>query len=291
MHAYGDFGNGAHAYCTLMLDLANCYRRENDASRKAALLGMYEMMFDYSQFLSGFPGTWFGGEGYVESVFLLRKELIASARLDNQLLDLLRRQVKFDRIFLDRSVYNTAHPGDLGEDCDYTRITSERLIHLSLMEPNPKIRIHYLHAFQRWFSRIVLAYSPGVADTFKPDGSINHHFGLQFGYGNGALMTGSRVIHLLAKTPFAIEPNGHALFKNVLLLRRCFSRNGLDPLTLSGKEGLGYANSLLTCPTGSWPWPERPMDSQAIDRDMAAVYLRTHPEKKRRRRMPFMLPP
>jgi chondroitin-sulfate-ABC endolyase/exolyase len=280
LHGYGDFGNGAHAYCTLMLDLANCYRRENDVSRKAALLGMYEMMFDYSQYLSGFPGTWFGGEGYVESVFLLRKELIASVRLDNKLLELLCRQVKFDRIFLDRSVYNTVHPGDLGEDCDFTRITSERLIHLSLMEPNPKIKIHYLHAFQRWFSRIVLAYSPGVADTFKPDGSINHHFGLQFGYGNGALMTGSRVIHLLAQTPFAIEPNGHALFKNVLLLRRCFSRNGLDPLTLSGKEGLGYANNLLDVPYLLMAMAGTPDGRQAIDRDMAAVYLRLVSEKK-----------
>lgn len=280
LHGYGDFGNGAHAYCTLMLDLANCYRCETDAGRKAALLGRYEIMFDFSQYLGGFPGTWFGGEGYVESVFLLRKELIASARLDNNLLELLRQQVKFDRIFLDRSVYNTAHSGDLGEDCDYTRITSERLIHLSLMEPNPKIRIHYLHAFQRWFSRIVLAYSPGVADTFKPDGSINHHFGLQFGYGNGALMTGARVIRLLAKTPFAIEPKGHAFFKNALLLRRCFSRNGLDPLSLSGKESLGYANSLLTAPYRLMALAGTPDGSQAIDRDMAAAYLRIFAEKK-----------
>ena len=148
------------------------------------------------------------------------------------------------------------------------------------MEPNPRIRIHDLHSFQRWFSRIVLAYSPGVADTFKPDGSINHHAGLQFGYGNGALMTGSRVIHLLAKTPFAIEPGGHALFKNVLLLRRCFSRNGLDPLTLSGKEGLGYANSLLDVPYLLMALAGTPDGRQPIDRDMAAVYLRLIAEKK-----------
>ncbi len=280
LHGYGDFGNGAHAYCTLMLDIANCYRRDTDASRKVALLGMYEMMFDYSQYLSGFPGTWFGGEGYVESAFLMRKELIASARLDNKLLELLRQQVRFDRIFLDHSIYNTAHPGDLGEDCDYTRITSERLIHLSLMEPDRRIRIHYLHSFRRWFSRIVLAYSPGVSDTFKPDGSINHHFGLQFGYGTGAMMTAARVIHLLAKTPFAIEPTGHALFKKSLMLRRCFSRNGLDPLTLSGKEGLTYPNTLLTAPYRLMALAGTPDGSQAIDPDMAAVYLRLASEKK-----------
>ena len=280
LHAYGDFGNGAHAYCTLMLDLANCYRREADPGRKAALRGMYEMMFDYSQYLSGFPGVWFGGEGYVESVFLMRKELIASARLDNKLLELLRQQAKFDRIFLDHSAYNTIHPGDLGEDCDYTRITSERLIHLALMEPNPRIRIRYLHAFQHWFSRIVLAYAPGVADTFKPDGSINHHAGLQFGYGNGALMTGARVTHLLAKTPFAIESSGHTLFRNALLLRRNFSRNGLDPLTLSGKEALVYPNGLLTAPYRLMALAGTPGGRQAIDRDMAAVYLRLMAEKK-----------
>ena len=241
---------------------------------------MYEMMFDFSQYLSGFPAPWFDGEGYVESVFLMRDELTVSGRFDKQLLGLFRQQVDFDRILLGRSVYNTAHPGDLGEDCDYTRITSERLIHLSLMEPNPRIRIYYLHAFGRWFSRIVLAYSPGVADTFKPDGSINHHAGLQFGYGNGALMTGARVIHLLAKTPFAVEPNGHALFKNALLLRRCFSRNGLDPLTLSGKEGLGYANNLLDVPYLLMALAGTPDGREPIDRDMAAVYLRLVKEKK-----------
>ena len=280
LHGYGDFSNGAHAYCVLMFDIANCYRRETNPTRKAALLGMYEMMFDFSQYLSGFPATWFDGEGYVESVFLMRKELTVSGRFDKQLLGLFRQQVDFDRIFLDRSVYNTAHPGDLGEDCDYTRITSERLIHLSLLEPNPKIKVHYLHAFQRWFSRIVLAYSPGVADTFKPDGSINHHAGLQFGYGKGAMMTGARVIHLLAKTPFAIEPSGHALFKKTLLLRRCFSRNGLDPLTLSGKEGLSYANELPSAPYRLMALAGTPDGRQAIDRDMAAVYLRLIAEKK-----------
>ena len=269
-----------HDYCALMLDLANCYRRETETNRKADLLGMYAMLFDFSHYLSGFPGTWYGGEGYVESVFLMRKELLASARLDNQLLALLRQQVKFDRIFADHSVYNTAHPGDLGEDCDYTRITSERLIHLALMEPNPRIRVHYLHAFQRWFSRIVLAYSPGVADTFKPDGSINHHAGLQLGYGKGALLTGARVIHLLARTPFAIEPGGHALFKNALLLRRCFSRNGLDPLSLSGKETLGYANELPTAPYRLMALAGTPDGRQAVDRDLAAVYLRLVAEKK-----------
>lgn len=280
LHPYADFGNGAHAYCVLMNDIANCYRRETGAGAKSKLLGMYEMMFDFSQYLSGFPAPWYGGEGYVESVFLMRKELTASARLDDPLRQLLRQQVRFDRIFLDHSVYNSVHPGDLGEDCDYTRITSERLIHLCLMEPDAKIRNRDLHAFQRWFSRIVLAYAPGVADTFKPDGSLNHHAGLQLGYANGVLHTGARVIRLFSQTPFAIEPAGHALFKNTLMTRRCFSRQGLDPLTLSGKETLNFANSLPTAPYRLMALAGSPDGSQAIDRDMAAAYLRLIAEKK-----------
>ncbi len=279
LHAYGELCH-PHGYCQLLLDVAQCCRRETDVRRKAALLGMYEMLFDYSQYLSGFPANWFGGEGYVESVFLLRRELLAARRIDGRLLDLLRQQVKFDRIFLNHSVYNTAHPGDLGEDCDYTRLTSERLIYLALLEPDPKLRTHYLHACQRWFSRMVLAYAPGVSDTFKPDGSLNHHNGLQFGYGRGVLITGARVINLLARTPFAIEPGGHTLFRQALLLRRCFSRNGLDPLTLSGKEGLGYANELPTAPYRLMALAGTPDGRQAIDADMAAVYLRLIAGKK-----------
>ena len=280
LHAYADFGNGTHAYCVLMLDLANCYRRETDAKRKAELLDAYEMMFDYSQYVSGFPSVWFNGEGYVESVFLMRQELSATSRLDAKLLDLLRKQIRFERIFSDRSVYSTAHPGDLGEDCDYTRITSERMIFLSLFESDPRVEVHFLHAFQRWFSRVVLAYAPGVNDTFKPDGSINHHSGLQFGYGNGAINTCARVIHTLAKTPLAIEPAGHALFKNTLMLRRNFSRNGYDPITLSGKVGLQWSNQLLNSPYLLMALAGTPDGSQPIDLDMAAVYLRVINEKK-----------
>ena len=273
LHAYGELCH-PHGYCQLLLDVAHCYRRETEPPRKAALRNMYEMMFDYSQYLSGFPANWFSGEGYVESVFLMRRELRATRRLDGRLLELLRQQVKFDRIFLDRSVYNTAHPGDLGEDCDYTRLTSERLLYLALLEPDAKLRTHYLHAFQRWFSRVVLAYAPGVADTFKPDGSINHHAGLQYGYGSGAMNTCARVIHLFALTPFAIEPQGHALFKEVLLKRRLFSRNGLDPLTLSGKEELRYANVLATAPYLLMALAGTPDGKEPLDRDLAAAYLR-----------------
>jgi chondroitin-sulfate-ABC endolyase/exolyase len=273
LHAYGELCH-PHGYCQLLLDVAHCYRRETDPGRKVALRNMYEMMFDYSQFLSGFPANWFSGEGYVESVFLMRRELLATRRLDGKLLELLRQQVKFDRIFLNHSVYSTAHPGDLGEDCDYTRLTSERLIYLALLEPDPKLRTHYLHAFQRWFSRIVLAYAPGVADTFKPDGSLNHHAGLQYGYGSGAMHTCARVIHLFARTPFAIEAQGHALFKEVLLKRRVFSRNGLDPLTLSGKEELRYANGLAAAPYLLMALAGTPAGREPLDRDMAAVYLR-----------------
>ena len=81
------------------------------------------------------------------------------------------------------------------------------------MEPDPKIRAHYLHAFQQWFSRIVLAYSPGVADTFKPDGSLNHHSGLQFVTVAGPQHRG-RVLSISFPNTLAIEPKGHALFKN-----------------------------------------------------------------------------
>ena len=274
LHPYGDFSNGPHAYCTLMLDVANCYRRESDPGKKAELLDMYRMMFDYSQYLGGFPGPWFGGEGYVESIFLMRGELLASGRIAPPMLDLMRRQVDFDRIFLRHSSRNAAVPGTLGEDCDYTRLTSERLILLSLMEGNPKLRNHFLHAFSRWFSGVVLACAPGVAGTFKPDGSTNHHSGLQFGYGNGALITCARVTQLFAGTPYRIDARGHAFLKDMLMKRRCFSRNGLDPLTLSGKETLVYANSLPAAPYLLMALAGSPDGKESIDGAMAAVYLR-----------------
>ena len=280
LHPYGDFGNSAHAYCALMLDVANCYRREADAGRKAQLLAMYAMMFDYSLFVGGFPATWFDGEGYVESIFLMHKELIASDRLAPSLLNLLKQQIRFDRIFLEHSISNSAHPSDSGEDCDYTRITSERLIYLVLMEPNPRLRTEDLHAFQRWFSRVVLAYSPGIRDTFKPDGSTNHHGGIQYGYGSGAIATCARVIHLFARTPFAVEPIGHTLFKKLLMQRRCFCSNGSDPSTLSGKEGIGRGNTLAAWPYLLMALSGTPDGREPVDRDLAAAYLRLYSEKK-----------
>lgn len=272
LYPYGEL-NQEYGYCQLMLDIANCYRREQEPGRKAEWLERYEMMFDYSQYISGFPSTWFQGEGYIESVFLMRDELIASKRLTPELLGMFCLQNGFERIFRDHSVYCTVHPGDLGEDCDFTRITSERFIFLSLMASDSRVRVHHLHAFQRWFSRIVLAYSPGIMDTFKPDGSVNHHRGLQFGYGAGAFNTVARVVHLLARTPFAIEPQAHAFAKKALLRRSRFADHAQDPVLLSGKNGLGFGNMpispfLLMALAGS------PDGKDPFDHDMAAAYLR-----------------
>ena len=273
MRAYADLGY-TRGHCQLMLDLAMLFHLAGDTSLRTELLGMYEMMFDYSQYTSGYPSVWFGGDGYVESLFLMSRELTASRRLDPALVRHIQRQTGYERIFLDRSVYNTIHPGDLGEDCDYTRLTSERILQLAILEADPRRRVYVLHVFSRWFSSIVLAWSPGVKGTFKPDGSINHHLGLQLGYANGALVTCSRVIYLLSRSPFAIAVQGHALLKDVLLKRRLFSRHCLDPMILSGKEDLRYTNQV---------WPEyyrlmalagTPDGKYPIDAEMASAWLR-----------------
>ena len=209
----------------------------------------------------------------------MRKELFASKRLDKHLLGLLRRQVDFDRIYLDHSASNTAHPRDLGEDCDYTRITSERLIQLSLLESDPKIRIHYLHAFQRWFSRIVLACARD--QRYLQAGRL-HQPSQRTATG---LRKGCHDDRRSRHPPSCQNAFRHRArrahpVQEGAWLRRCFSRNGLDPLTLSGKETLGYANELPTAAYRLMALAGTPDGRQAIDRDMAAVYLRIFAEKQ-----------
>lgn len=283
------FESREREYCLLMSDLALAWRLTTDPARKQELLGWYQDLFDFSLYLGGMPDAWAGGDGYIESVFLMRGPLTAAGRLPPAVITYLKERQGYGRMFLRDSIYcrlwrgRTYRAGELGEDCDYTRIVTPRLLLLALMTVDPAEKVRDLKALGDWFGRIVLHDSPGVLDTFKPDGSLFHHQGLQVGYGKGTLLAGSRMIYCLSGTPFAVAAAGHAFFRNVLLRQRAWWRANCVPLTLCGKEGFKrefaanepIAPWLLTALAGT---PDR---TQSIDREVAAAYLRMAGENLR----------
>lgn len=279
-------GYGEYAFSQLMYATAICYRKTPDPVTKAALLEMYYGLFDYSVYVGGMPNSWFGGEGYVESAFLMRKELHETHRLTGDLLDSWTSRFGYRRIFNAReNQFQRELPGgktqaelDLKhEDCDYMRITMPGLILYPFLMPEVEERVRDLHAFSDWFGNVVLSYAPGTYDTFKPDGSMFHHHAFLYGYAKSAAYQAARMLYMFSGTDFAVKPDRHEFLRRILLRQYYFSYGNYLPATLQGKDGFRPVSWDHPVPLSAYCMMSlagTPGGKEKIDREFAAVYRR-----------------
>ena len=269
-------------YCRLMAHLAwLCAQPENSAIREP-LVQDYFQLWDFQRYLGGMPDSWAGGDGFVESAFLMRQALRETGRLTQEILAEIQDRLALDRIHARQSVYlknfrnRTYRAGELGEDCDYSRMAISRLLLTILMGPDSPEKVRDLRAFSSWLDRIVFQYSPGVCDTFKPDGSVFHHQSFIPGYGSGALLALSRIVYELSATPYRVSPRGHEFIRDVVLRWRCLQREGTLPLTLGGKGGfVAHFNTAQSAlPFLYLTLSGTADDRETFDAPMAGVWLR-----------------
>ena len=269
-------------YSLLMAHLAHLYTHASDETLRMELLSRFFELWDFQRYLGGMPDSWAGGDGYLEAAFLLRQPLRASGRLTADVLAELKDRLALDRIYTDKSVAmmsfrgRTYRPGELGEDCDYTRMSVQRLLITILMGPDSPEKVRDLQSFSAWLDRVVLQYSPGLCDTFKPDGSTFHHQSFIPGYGSGSLLALSRTIYDLSATPYAVSPRGHGFFRDVLLRYRLLLRENTLPLTLGGKSGFvrHYNTAQSSAPFLYMTLAGTPDGQQPVDPLVAAAWLR-----------------
>lgn len=142
----------------------------------------------------------------------------------------------------------------------------------------------FLFESQEKQAALLAAYSKYLSITlaqekeewgFKPDGSAWHHNGHYPAYGLGAFSTMPKIMKILSTTRFRIRPEGHRNFKRAFLTLKDFSQlynwgfgnSGRHPLENGGIEPLKNPFLMLAL-TGN------PEGTEAIDKDVAAAYLR-----------------
>ncbi len=174
-------------------------------------------------------------------------------------------------------------PAALGMDIDaFNTSLIGRLASIIMLPDSPK-KVAYLAAFSRWVDN-GYKITEGTSACFKSDGTVFHHRHHYPAYAVGGFDGGVDAVWLLARTPFAVSAESHAILKRALLEMRFYCNLRSFPLAMSGRhpDGLGelvpwhYARLALA---GS------PDGTQDVDRELAAAYLRVVPDETRYTRM------
>jgi len=244
-----DYHTTLAVFGDLALDIARNYRNTQSATDKATLLALFYDLFDFGIFRGGMYESWNNGVSFADATFLMRTELQQSGRLTPEVLSDFKTNTGYNRIFLPYSymakgmglytgrVYRT---GELGEDMDYFRLTSHRLILFNLLNNNPAEQVRDMTAISSYFSNFVFQYSPTVLDGFKPDGTLNHHWGWIDQYGLDGLHWATRIVYVLSNTEFKVTQPAYQLVYDLLKAQDMRSLNNIVPVTLSGKGGMPY---------------------------------------------------
>ena len=229
-------------FAMFMNDLSQAYHRIDDKAERAEIWRLYLLLFDYHWYSGGMPDSWAGsGEGFVPSVFRMRHLLKQAGRLTPAVVANMRRRLGFDRVYLDYSLYCKSwrgrpyREGELGEDTDFFRMRVREFPALILLDPDERVQTRDIQALSRWLSQVVFHYSPGVIDGFKPDGSINHHWGFIEGYGIGVMEDAPALVHLLSRTQFRLSQRAHQFVRDAVAKHDFYSKHNIHPVILSGK--------------------------------------------------------
>lgn len=277
----------------LMLEIAVNYRNTVNKEQRAALLKMYYDLFDFSSFIGGVPDYWSGGFFYTPAVFVMRKELKETGRLTPTLIEDYQDRFGYkQRIFYGYSYYiresseipHKWREDETGEDIDYLRITSLRLIMMALLEKDDRVRVRDMQSIQKYFSEIALTYSPAIKDGFKPDGVNYHHWGWIDQYGLSALIRLSKIYYVMAKTEFQLSENAYKIMHEQLYAQDMRSLWNIVPKTTSGKSGEPYQDggNLQEHPEryGYMALAGSPDGSEEIDKNMARIFLRAMKDQR-----------
>jgi len=159
-----------------------------------------------------------------------------------------------------------------GMDMDaFNTTTTGRIASILIME-NSSRKVQYLKSFSRWIDNGCLP-APGLAGSFKSDGSAFHHCNNYPAYAIGGLNGATNMIYLLSNTSFSVSPLAHQTVKDVLLAMRFYCNKIHIPLSMSGRhpEGNGQLTPVHYATMALAGAPDK---KQKTDEQMAAAYLR-----------------
>ncbi|CAG7595365.1 Chondroitin sulfate ABC exolyase [Paenibacillus solanacearum] len=201
--------------------------------------------------------------GYFHAVFLMRKELRETGRLERELAA-MDWFTNFGKTF--------GTPG-----VDYTETTSDevrtrfhyKLLYVLAMDDMPE-KVRRMKGLLQWMNH-ALSIAPGYAGTIKRDYMGFHHRGVYMSaYAPNAYHTAALIIYLLHGTPFALSPASVHNVKQALLTLRTVTNKYDVPVGISGRfptKG-GVTNEVLPA------YAYMALSGDPVDTDMAGAFMR-----------------
>ena len=235
----------------LALEIAKNYRNTLSLNDKTNLLAMFYDLFDYGIFTGGMYEEWYNGMPFADALFLMRNKLQETGRLTPEVLNDFKVNIAYNRIFLPYSamakglelyVGRVYRNGEVGEDVDYLRITSRRLIMYNLMNTNLAEQVRDMTAISSYYSNYVFQFSPTTLDGFKPDGTVYHHWGWIDLYNLDGLHWSGAIIYSLSNTEFKVSQSAYCNVYNALKAEEMRSLKNIVPATFTGKQGFPYSS-------------------------------------------------
>jgi len=170
-------------------------------------------------------------------------------------------------------------PEVLGMDIDaFNTSLMGRFASVLMLEDTP-YKQAYMKAVSRWVDN-GFKHTEGTRPCFKRDGTVVHHRKCYPEYAVGGFKGSVNAIWMLAKTSFAVSEESHEIQKEALLNMRFFSNLKNFPLAMSGRHPDG-TRSLIPSQFALLADAGSPDGSEAIDKELAAAYLRLDGTKSR----------
>nr|BAB91369.1 heparinase [Niallia circulans] len=198
--------------------------------------------------------------GYFHAVYLMRKELQESGRLDRELAT-VRWFTNFGKTYI-------ADPGETTADEIRTKFMYELLYVLALDDGPAKVR--EMQSLLRWMNH-ALAVATGFAGTIKDDFMGFHHRGVYMSaYARQAFHMAALIAYLLHDTPFALSKQST---DNMPKRAADFSDGGEQIRRAGGLSGRfpakdGVANEIVPA------YAYMALASEPVDREMAGAFMR-----------------
>lgn len=172
------------------------------------------------------------------------------------------------------AITNEVYPKPEGNGIDmdsFNTQTTGRIASILMMEDTPE-KLQYLKSFSRWID-YGCRPAPGLAGSFKTDGSAFHHRNNYPAYAVGGLDGATSMIYLFNRTGFAISERAHETVRNVLLAMRFYCNKLNFPLSMSGRHPDGKGK-LVPMHYATMAMAGTPDGKSKYDKKMASAYLR-----------------
>lgn len=258
-------------YFSLMLDVARAYQRAADEDCRTQLAELFMRLYLHAEEQGIADGSGLGTihhsgysfRQYYPALHLMKETLIANGKQESAMRSMQWYAVTGEVLAtpqapgMDMDAFNTTAPG--------------RLSSVLMMDDSPR-KLAYFKSFVRWIDN-GLQPSIGLTGAFKSDGAVMHHCNNYPAYGIGGIDGASLMVYLLSGTGFRVSESGHDNLKRAMLTMRFYSNTKQWPVSISGRHPRG-TEALQPGPYALMALSGTPDGRQALDREMAAAYLR-----------------